>query len=84
MGLWLALGAMTLLAVGLAVAPLVRRVGPAASRRDYDLRVYRAQLVEADDPALRDGLRVGLDDRPLFSANAASTVTVAAVELVCC
>ena len=29
MGLWLALGAMTLLAVGLAVAPLVRRVGPA-------------------------------------------------------
>ena len=46
MGLWLALGAMTLLAVGLAVAPLVRRVGPAASRRDYDLRVYRAQLVE--------------------------------------
>jgi cytochrome c-type biogenesis protein CcmH len=46
MGLWLALGSMTLLAVGLAVAPLVRRVGPAAGRRDYDLRVYRAQLAE--------------------------------------
>jgi cytochrome c-type biogenesis protein CcmH len=46
MGLWLALGAMTLLAVGLAVAPLLRRGGPAPSRRDYDLRVYRAQLVE--------------------------------------
>jgi cytochrome c-type biogenesis protein CcmH len=46
MGLWLAFGLMTLVAVGLAVAPLVRRAGPAASRRDYDLRVYRAQLDE--------------------------------------
>ena len=46
MGLWLALGSMTLLAAGLAVAPLVRRVGPARGRRDYDLRVYRAQLAE--------------------------------------
>jgi cytochrome c-type biogenesis protein CcmH len=46
MGLWLAIGAMTLLAVGLVVAPLVRRGGPAAGRRDYDLRVYRAQLAE--------------------------------------
>jgi cytochrome c-type biogenesis protein CcmI len=46
MGLWLALGSMTLIAVGLVVAPLVRRVGPAAGRRDYDLRVYRAQLAE--------------------------------------
>ncbi len=46
MGLWLALGAMTLLAVVLAVAPLVRGARPAAGRRDYDLRVYRAQLAE--------------------------------------
>jgi cytochrome c-type biogenesis protein CcmH len=46
MGLWLALGSLTLLAIGLAAAPLVRRVGPAAGRRDYDLRVYRAQLAE--------------------------------------
>jgi cytochrome c-type biogenesis protein CcmH len=46
MGLWLALGLMTLLAVGLVVAPLVRRSERVASRRDYDLRVYRAQLVE--------------------------------------
>jgi cytochrome c-type biogenesis protein CcmH len=46
MGLWLALGLMTLIAVGLVVAPLVRRAGPAASRRDYALRVYRAQLAE--------------------------------------
>jgi cytochrome c-type biogenesis protein CcmH len=46
MGLWLALGLMTVLAVGLVVAPLVRRAGLAASRRDYDLRVYRAQLAE--------------------------------------
>ena len=46
MGLWLALGFMTVIAVGLAVAPLVRRAQAAASRRDYDLRVYRAQLAE--------------------------------------
>jgi cytochrome c-type biogenesis protein CcmH len=46
MGLWLALGFMTVVAVGLAVAPLVRRARAAASRRDYDLHVYRAQLAE--------------------------------------
>jgi cytochrome c-type biogenesis protein CcmH len=46
MGLWLALGFMTVIAVGLAVSPLVRRARTAASRRDYDLRVYRAQLAE--------------------------------------
>jgi cytochrome c-type biogenesis protein CcmH len=46
MGLWLALGFMTAIAVGLAVTPLVRRPQMAASRRDYDLRVYRAQLAE--------------------------------------
>jgi cytochrome c-type biogenesis protein CcmH/NrfG len=42
MGLWLVLGFMTVIAVGLTVAPLVRRAQTAASRRDYDLRVYRA------------------------------------------
>jgi cytochrome c-type biogenesis protein CcmH len=46
MVLWFALGLMTVVAVGLAVAPLVRRVQVAARRRDYDLRVYRAQLAE--------------------------------------
>ena len=46
MSLWLALAAMTLIAVALAVAPLVRRAGRMAPRRDYDLRVYRAQLEE--------------------------------------
>jgi cytochrome c-type biogenesis protein CcmH len=46
MGLWLVLGFMTVIAVGLTVAPLVRRAQTAASRRDYDLRVYRAQLAE--------------------------------------
>ena len=45
LGLWLALGAMTLIAVALVAAPLMRR-GRAAARRDYDLRVYRAQLAE--------------------------------------
>jgi cytochrome c-type biogenesis protein CcmH len=46
MGLWLALGLMTLVALGLLLAPLVRRARPAAGRREYDLRVYRAQLAE--------------------------------------
>ena len=46
MVLWFALGLMTVVAVGLAVAPLVRRAQVAARRRDYDLRVYRAQLAE--------------------------------------
>ena len=46
MALWLALGLMTLIALGLVVAPLVRRAGLVARRRDYDLRVYRAQLAE--------------------------------------
>jgi cytochrome c-type biogenesis protein CcmH len=46
MVLWFALGLMTVVAVGLAVAPLVRRARAAARRRDYDLRVYRAQLAE--------------------------------------
>jgi cytochrome c-type biogenesis protein CcmH len=46
MGLWLALAIMTVIAVALAAAPLVRRTGRMAPRRDYDLRVYRAQLEE--------------------------------------
>lgn len=46
MGLWLALGVMTLAAVALVGAPLVRGAGRAPTRRDYDLRVYRAQLAE--------------------------------------
>ena len=46
MGVWLALAIMTAIAVALAAAPLVRRTGGTAPRRDYDLRVYRAQLEE--------------------------------------
>ena len=46
MDLWFALGLMTVVAVGLALAPLVRRAQGAARRREYDLRVYRAQLSE--------------------------------------
>lgn len=46
MGLWLALGLMTLIALALVVAPLLRRARATATRRDYDLRVYRAQLAE--------------------------------------
>lgn len=46
MSLWLMLGAMTAVAVALAVWPLVRRPGALSARRDHDLRVYRAQLEE--------------------------------------
>jgi cytochrome c-type biogenesis protein CcmH len=46
MSLWLALAIMTLIAVALVIAPLLRRAGRTAPRRDYDLRVYRAQLDE--------------------------------------
>jgi cytochrome c-type biogenesis protein CcmH len=46
MGLWLALGSMTLIALALVAAPLLRGGQVAATRRDYDLRVYRAQLAE--------------------------------------
>ena len=48
MVLWFALGLMTVVAVGLALAPLVRRAQGAARRREYDLRVYRAQLAELE------------------------------------
>ena len=46
MSLWLALAIMTSFAVALVAAPLVRRARGMAPRRDYDLRVYRAQLEE--------------------------------------
>jgi cytochrome c-type biogenesis protein CcmH len=46
MSLWLALAIMTVIALALVMAPLVRRAGRPAPRRDYDLRVYRAQLDE--------------------------------------
>jgi hypothetical protein len=64
-----------------AAAPaIVRGKGrPARATQPHLPRVglgtYGAEFVEADDPPRRDRLRVGLDDRPLFLAKAASTVT---------
>lgn len=46
MGLWLSLAAMTALAVGLALLPLVRSPRAASSRHEHNLAVYRAQLDE--------------------------------------
>lgn len=46
MGIWLILGAMTALAVGLALLPLVRGPRTSSSRREHNLAVYRAQLDE--------------------------------------
>jgi cytochrome c-type biogenesis protein CcmH len=44
--LWLVLGAMTALAAALVAWPLLRPPRPQGGRRDYELRVYRAQLEE--------------------------------------
>jgi len=44
--LWLALGAMTALAAALVAWPLLRPPAAPSGRRDYELRVYRAQLEE--------------------------------------
>ena len=46
MSLWLALGAMTALAAALVAWPLLRPPAAPSGRRDYELRVYRAQLEE--------------------------------------
>lgn len=49
MALWLGVAALSLLTVLLVAAPLLRhRAGEAASRREADLRVYRAQLAEVE------------------------------------
>ena len=44
--LWLVLGAMTALAAALVAWPLLRPPAAPSGRRDYELRVYRAQLEE--------------------------------------
>jgi cytochrome c-type biogenesis protein CcmH len=44
--LWLVLGAMTALAAALVAWPLLRPRAAPSGRRDYELRVYRAQLEE--------------------------------------
>jgi cytochrome c-type biogenesis protein CcmH len=44
--LWLTLGAMTVLALAMMLAPLLRRSSAAPVRREFELEVYRAQLQE--------------------------------------
>ncbi len=46
MTLWLALGAMTVIAAAMIGLPLLRRPTRAAERRRFDIAVYRAQLEE--------------------------------------
>ena len=46
MSLWLVLGAMTALAAALVAWPLLRPPAAPSGRRDYEIRVYRAQLEE--------------------------------------
>ncbi|MGZ9034215.1 MAG: c-type cytochrome biogenesis protein CcmI, partial [Rhodospirillales bacterium] len=49
MALWLGVAALSVLTVLLVAAPLLfRGAATAASRREADLRVYRAQLAEVD------------------------------------
>src|SRR5687768_15181840 len=53
MSLWPVLAAMTALVLALVLAPLVRRPGAVAARREHDLSVYRAQLSELEREAER-------------------------------
>ena len=46
MSLWLALGAMTVIAAAIVGLPLLRRPSPSAERHRFDVAVYRAQLEE--------------------------------------
>jgi len=51
--LWAVLAAMTAAVLALLLAPLLRRRGHGASRRDYDLALYRRQLAELEAEAAR-------------------------------
>ncbi len=46
--LWLAIGALTVLVLGLVLPPLLRRRAPGAERADYDLTVFRDQINDID------------------------------------
>jgi len=46
--LFVVLGLMTVAALALLVAPLLRRHGPVASRAEHDMEIYRDQLLELD------------------------------------
>jgi cytochrome c-type biogenesis protein CcmH len=59
MSLWPVLAAMTALGLALVLAPLVRRPGAVAARREHDLSVYRAQLGELEREAERGLLGPG-------------------------
>ena len=48
---WLAAGALSALAIGMLLWPLLRRPADAAPRQAYDINVYRDQLAELDREA---------------------------------
>jgi cytochrome c-type biogenesis protein CcmH len=86
MGLWLAVAALSLLTVLLVAAPLVLRRGRSgASRREADLRVYRAQLAEVDRdvergvlaPGEAEAARTEVKRRMLAAAGESGEVTAA-------
>ena len=56
MTFWLAAGALSALAIGLLLWPLLRRPAEAAPRRAYDLGVYRDQLAEVAREAAEGNL----------------------------
>ena len=51
--LWIVLALLTLATLATLLWPLLRAPAPAASRADYDLAVYRAQLVELKTDSAR-------------------------------
>ena len=53
---WLAAAALSVLAIGLLLWPLLRRPGETAPRQAYDLNVYRDQLAEIDREAAEGNL----------------------------
>ncbi len=78
MTFWLAAGALTALAIGLLLWPLLRRPAAVAPRQAYDLRVYQDQLAEIAREAAEGSLdaeqavaaRAEIDRRLLATAEA--------------
>jgi len=56
MTFWLGAGALSALAIGLLLWPLLRRPADGAPRQVYDLNVYRDQLAEVDREAAEGSL----------------------------
>src|SRR5258707_14092230 len=81
MVLWIVLGALTALVVGLLVRPLVAGAPADRARADYDLAIYRDQLAEIERDRARGSLdeaeaaaaRLGIERRILAPAPPPST-----------